>query len=275
MKGNPAVPGGSLTSKPTWGNTSRCSPTSAFFSHSVTRDGHDHEGRTDGRVPFNRCRRLKASSDAISSPTSPRIVRPYSRVSGRRGKVQRIEDLFAGAHDPVVDALQLSDAEVPVGRLAGNSQLRGRCARQYPRGPSGASQNNSSMACSFDRCNGVPDGAEEPQRQDCDPHAVGPAPGPSFFAFCFGQFLFEHCTILLVNRERQRLILLQQRRQETILGVSLMGRFLRQLLPNGSEPPCLLPTRLLASETVPLTPELPLPQVTASRLPSQYGLGTR
>src|ERR1700682_5648252 len=31
MKGNPAVPGGSLTSKPTWSNTLGCSATSAFF----------------------------------------------------------------------------------------------------------------------------------------------------------------------------------------------------------------------------------------------------
>jgi uncharacterized protein YbcI len=31
MKSNPAVPGGSLMSKPTWSNTSGCSATSAFF----------------------------------------------------------------------------------------------------------------------------------------------------------------------------------------------------------------------------------------------------
>lgn len=31
MKGNPAVPGGPLTSKPTWSNTSGCCTTSAFF----------------------------------------------------------------------------------------------------------------------------------------------------------------------------------------------------------------------------------------------------
>jgi hypothetical protein len=30
-KGNPARPGGSVTSKPTWPNTSGCSATSAFF----------------------------------------------------------------------------------------------------------------------------------------------------------------------------------------------------------------------------------------------------
>jgi hypothetical protein len=32
MKGNPAWPGGSLTSRPTWSNTPGCSATSAFFS---------------------------------------------------------------------------------------------------------------------------------------------------------------------------------------------------------------------------------------------------
>ena len=31
MKSNPAVPGGSLASRPTWSNTSGCSATSAFF----------------------------------------------------------------------------------------------------------------------------------------------------------------------------------------------------------------------------------------------------
>src|ERR1700732_2697973 len=31
MKGNPAVPGGPLASKPTWLNASGCSATSAFF----------------------------------------------------------------------------------------------------------------------------------------------------------------------------------------------------------------------------------------------------
>ena len=31
MKGNPAGPGGSLASKPTWSNTSGCSATPAFL----------------------------------------------------------------------------------------------------------------------------------------------------------------------------------------------------------------------------------------------------
>lgn len=37
MKGNSAVPGGLLTSKPTWSNNSACSTTSAFFSPSRLR----------------------------------------------------------------------------------------------------------------------------------------------------------------------------------------------------------------------------------------------
>ena len=32
LKGNPAVPEGSLTSKPTWSDTPRCPTTSAFFA---------------------------------------------------------------------------------------------------------------------------------------------------------------------------------------------------------------------------------------------------
>src|SRR5438093_11396724 len=42
MKGNPAVPGGPLTSMPAWPNTSRCSATPVFF---LARFGanFDHE----------------------------------------------------------------------------------------------------------------------------------------------------------------------------------------------------------------------------------------
>ena len=38
MKGTPVMPGGLLTSKPTWSNTSGCSATSAFFSRSAARN---------------------------------------------------------------------------------------------------------------------------------------------------------------------------------------------------------------------------------------------
>src|SRR6202030_1155025 len=43
MKGNPAVPGGLLTSKPTWSNASGCSATSAFF-FPAEQDGRNHQG---------------------------------------------------------------------------------------------------------------------------------------------------------------------------------------------------------------------------------------
>jgi len=33
MKGTPAMPGGSLASKPTWRTLPKCSTTSVFFSH--------------------------------------------------------------------------------------------------------------------------------------------------------------------------------------------------------------------------------------------------
>jgi uncharacterized protein YbcI len=38
VKGNPGVPGGPLTSNPTWSNASGYSATSAFFLHSVARN---------------------------------------------------------------------------------------------------------------------------------------------------------------------------------------------------------------------------------------------
>jgi hypothetical protein len=44
MKGNPAVPGGSLMSKPTWWNTPGCSTTSAFFSLALARLGRNPQG---------------------------------------------------------------------------------------------------------------------------------------------------------------------------------------------------------------------------------------
>jgi hypothetical protein len=77
MKGNPAVPGGSLTSKPTWLNTSGCSPTSAFFfafgdagrsqsrgdepmddsnstvAQQIARAGSDFERQITGHVPMS------------------------------------------------------------------------------------------------------------------------------------------------------------------------------------------------------------------------------
>jgi uncharacterized protein YbcI len=50
MKGNPAVPGGSLKSKPTWSNTSGCSTTSVFFCvrrPGPGRDQIEHMDKSD------------------------------------------------------------------------------------------------------------------------------------------------------------------------------------------------------------------------------------
>src|SRR5258708_4860987 len=75
MKGNPAVPEGSLTSKPTWWNTFGCPTTSAFFSLALARDGRDHEGGTDEQVRPNHgaadrasCHRLRATEDGPRTP---------------------------------------------------------------------------------------------------------------------------------------------------------------------------------------------------------------
>src|SRR5438876_6381750 len=46
MKSSPAVPGGSLTSTPTWSKTSRYSITSAFFLLAVGRGRRARQGRT-------------------------------------------------------------------------------------------------------------------------------------------------------------------------------------------------------------------------------------
>ncbi len=43
MKGNPTLLGGSLMSKPTWSNTSRCSTTSAFFVFGVAGGSNQNE----------------------------------------------------------------------------------------------------------------------------------------------------------------------------------------------------------------------------------------
>jgi hypothetical protein len=44
--------------------------------------------------------------------------------------------------------------------------------------------------------------------------------------------------------------------------------------PEPTRSPALLPTKLLAAETGPVTPAAPLPQVAAPRLPFQDGLKT-
>ncbi len=54
MKGNPALPGGPLTSKPAWSNTSGCSTTPAFFSLAVAWDSRNYQGRCHGQARSDR-----------------------------------------------------------------------------------------------------------------------------------------------------------------------------------------------------------------------------
>ena len=68
MKGNPAVPGGPLTSKPTWSNTSGCSTTSAFCLLAVVR-GRPQATREERRwtSPIQRWRSRSPRRPALSS----------------------------------------------------------------------------------------------------------------------------------------------------------------------------------------------------------------
>jgi hypothetical protein len=54
MKGNPAVPGGSLTSKPTWLNTSGYSATSVFFALGGTLVAATSRAPVQGQVQMLR-----------------------------------------------------------------------------------------------------------------------------------------------------------------------------------------------------------------------------
>jgi hypothetical protein len=63
MKGNPAVLGSPLTSKPTWSDTSGCSTTSVFFSLSVARDDRNHQ-RTD---PMDKSNSIMAKQVALAA----------------------------------------------------------------------------------------------------------------------------------------------------------------------------------------------------------------
>src|ERR1035438_6021787 len=79
MKSSPALPGGSLMSKPTWSNTFGCSATSAFFvlgdvklsstrrkkRHEKARSNHDAAGRTGGQ-------RLPTASDWLRTQSRDR-----------------------------------------------------------------------------------------------------------------------------------------------------------------------------------------------------------
>jgi hypothetical protein len=64
MKGNPAMLGGPLTSKPAWPNTSGCSAAPAFFSLAVAEDDRKHErDQYDEQSQINRGATDRASGN--------------------------------------------------------------------------------------------------------------------------------------------------------------------------------------------------------------------
>jgi hypothetical protein len=85
VKDNPALPGGSLTSKPTWGNASRGSPTSAFFVLGGT--GRSHAA---GRMPMDNSASIMAQGPGESSRAIPVQLAPLG--SGEE-HVARLVDL--------------------------------------------------------------------------------------------------------------------------------------------------------------------------------------
>ena len=92
MKGNPAVPGGPSTSKPTWSHTSGCSTTSAFFrggtvrSQSAGCSGRDQDSkRRNGPRPLDRARTCKGVVHA-SRLASGKVA---GVTPGRQGYVVR------------------------------------------------------------------------------------------------------------------------------------------------------------------------------------------
>src|SRR5690242_7054572 len=104
MKGNPVVPGGSLTSKPTWSHTSGCSTTSAFFhggpvaivlldpgqDEAADRQAAGHEKRVpDGQATAERRRpTLRTALDhgkpSVHCENQTRYTPWPGRGSGRR-----------------------------------------------------------------------------------------------------------------------------------------------------------------------------------------------
>jgi hypothetical protein len=64
MKGNPAMLGGPLTSKPAWSNTLGCSTTPAFFSLAVAGDDRNHDrDQHDEQSQINRGATNRASGN--------------------------------------------------------------------------------------------------------------------------------------------------------------------------------------------------------------------
>lgn len=66
MKDNPALPGGSLKSKPTWENISKCSPTSVFFVF-----GGKDRSQAAGRMSTDNSASIMAQGPGESSLAIP------------------------------------------------------------------------------------------------------------------------------------------------------------------------------------------------------------
>ena len=62
MNGNPAVPGGRLTSKPTWSNTLGCWATSAFFVLVGRRGANERSFHRKMQKHVNNTERISALS---------------------------------------------------------------------------------------------------------------------------------------------------------------------------------------------------------------------
>jgi uncharacterized protein YbcI len=106
MKGNPAVPGGSLTSKPTWSNTSECSTTSAFLFPG-TRDGTQAQGtnRMD-KSKTTKAQQLAQAASAFERQRTGRMPKSVTVVLSEDTLVITLH----GALSPAEKALAQSPA---------------------------------------------------------------------------------------------------------------------------------------------------------------------
>jgi hypothetical protein len=89
MKGNPAVPGGSLTSKPTWSNAFGCPTTSAFLL-SATRSGIGRTGSCKEPASLDR-----EGTEPIARYGGMAYLVDCHHVS-RRGIEEIVETVFVG-----------------------------------------------------------------------------------------------------------------------------------------------------------------------------------
>src|SRR6266540_3046511 len=87
MKGNPVVPGGPLTSKPTWWNTWRCSTTSVFFlllREPVTIKRHEQGPKM---IPATTKRLILNPTPLVSEAIEVRADKDISRYSAAAPEV--------------------------------------------------------------------------------------------------------------------------------------------------------------------------------------------